>query len=111
MARLARKNLVVDAEKVRELARRRATSESDAVRQAVDFALVPHEVMAAVRELHERGGIDDVFGRLPDEAGPATTWPTSSSWCPPPGSAAWSSPPTSGTSRRGAASPPRPGWT
>ena len=69
MAVRARKNLVVDAEKVRELARRRATSESEAVRQAVDFALVAEEVMAAVRELHERGGLDDVFGRLPDEVG------------------------------------------
>jgi len=26
------------------------------------------EVMAAVRELHARGGLDDVFGRLPDES-------------------------------------------
>ena len=25
------------------------------------------EIMAAVRELHARGGIHDVFGRLPDE--------------------------------------------
>jgi hypothetical protein len=40
------------------------------VRQAVDFALAAEEVMAAVRALHERGGLDDVFGRLPDEAGP-----------------------------------------
>ncbi|MBI4493600.1 MAG: hypothetical protein HY690_12490 [Chloroflexi bacterium] len=75
MARLSRKNLMVDAEKVRELARRRQTSESGAVREAVDFALAAEEVMAAVRELHQRGGLDDVFGRLPDESAvpPATS--------------------------------------
>ena len=75
MAGLRRKNLMVDAEKVQELARRRGTSESGAVRQAVDFALAAEEVMAAVRTLHERRGLDDVFGRLPDEvdAPPATS--------------------------------------
>ena len=49
--------------------------------QAVDFALVAEAVMpairelhnAAIRELHERGGIDDVFGRLPDEVEPPLT--------------------------------------
>lgn len=68
MARLARKNLVVDGEKVSELARRRGTSESQAVREAVDFALAADEIMAAIHALHARGGVDDVFGRLPDEA-------------------------------------------
>lgn len=34
----------------------------------MDHALVAEEVVGAIRELHERGGIDDVFGRLPDEA-------------------------------------------
>lgn len=74
MAGLTRKNLMVDADGLRELARRRGTSESGAVRQAVDFALAAEEIMAAVRELHERGGLDDAFGRLPDEidTGPAT---------------------------------------
>jgi hypothetical protein len=70
VSRLVRKNLVVDAEKVRELARQRGTSESEAVRQAVDHALAAEDVMAAIRELHARGGIHDVFGRLahePDE--------------------------------------------
>ncbi len=68
MTRLTRKNLMVEDDRVRELARRRGTSESEAVRQAVDFALAAEEVMAAIRELHSRGGVDDVFGRLPDEA-------------------------------------------
>jgi hypothetical protein len=70
MAGMTRKNLIVDADRVRELARRRGTSDSQAVRQAVDFALAAEEIMAAVRELHERDGLDDVFGRLPDEAEP-----------------------------------------
>jgi hypothetical protein len=73
MAGLSRKNLIVDADKVRELAHRQGTSESQAVRQAVDFALMAEEVMAAIRELHARGGIDDVFGRLPDEVDPPQT--------------------------------------
>ena len=66
VGRLSRKNLVVEADKVRALAQARGTSESEAVRQAVDFALAADEVMAAIRDLHGRGGLDDVFGRLPD---------------------------------------------
>jgi hypothetical protein len=62
-----RKNLVVDGEKVRALARLKGTSESEAVREAVDFALAAQEIGDAIRKLHELGGIDDVFGRLPDE--------------------------------------------
>ena len=64
MGQRVRKNLVVDAEKIRELARKRGTSDSEAVRQAVDHALAAEEVMAAIRELHARGGIEDVFGSL-----------------------------------------------
>src|SRR3972149_5911437 len=56
MGRLKRKNLMVEDEKVRELARLRGVSESEAVRQAVDHALAAEEVMAAIRELHARGG-------------------------------------------------------
>jgi hypothetical protein len=73
VAKLTRKNLMVDADNVHELARRRGTTESQAVREAVDFALMAEEVMTAIRELHERGGIDDVFGRLPDEVEPPST--------------------------------------
>jgi antitoxin HicB len=36
-------------------------------RQAPDFALMAEKVMAAIRELHKQGGIDDVFGKLPAE--------------------------------------------
>lgn len=71
MGRLSRKNLVVDAEKVRALASSRQSSASEAVREAVELALAAEEVMAAVRELHARGGLEDVFGRLPDEGPPS----------------------------------------
>jgi hypothetical protein len=70
VAGLTRKNLMVDAEKVRELARQRGTTESQAVREAVEFALAAEEMMAAIRELHKRDGLDDVLGRLPDEVEP-----------------------------------------
>jgi hypothetical protein len=39
------------------------------VRQTVDYALVAEEVMAAIRELHTRGGIDDVFDKLAPSEG------------------------------------------
>ena len=76
MGELKRKNLVVDHQQIEELARRRGTSESAAVREAVAFALAAEEVMAAVRDLHHRG-IDDVFGRLPLESTPEAevAWP------------------------------------
>jgi hypothetical protein len=67
MSDLARKNLGVERQKVRALARRRMASESEPLRETVDFALAAEEVMLAVRELHARGGLNDVFGRLPDE--------------------------------------------
>lgn len=66
MSRLTRKNLVVDSEKLTELARIRGTSESEAMRQAVDHALAAEEVMVATRELRALGGLDDVIGTLPD---------------------------------------------
>lgn len=64
MGKLVRKNLVVDAEKVRELARQRGTSESAAVRQVIDFALAAEEAVAIFDQLAARGGVDDVFGKL-----------------------------------------------
>jgi hypothetical protein len=65
MARLRRKNLMVDGDKVRALARRRGLSESAAVREAVDFALLAEEFDGAMRELSSLGGIEDVFGKMP----------------------------------------------
>lgn len=70
MGKLKRKNLMVDAEKVEELARRRQKSESAVVREAVDFALMADEVIESIRKLHESGGIDDVFGHLADKDEP-----------------------------------------
>jgi hypothetical protein len=67
MSRLVRKNLVVDPEPIRELARRRGTSESEAVRQAVAFVLAAEEATVIFDALAERGGIDDVFGKLPQQ--------------------------------------------
>ncbi len=68
MTRLSRKNLMVDEDKVRALARRRGVSESAAVREAVDVALLAEELADAMRELSALGGIDDVFGKMPVES-------------------------------------------
>ena len=65
MAKLTRKNLMVEADKLRELAERRGVSESAAVREAVDFALLAQELEAAMLDLSAAGGIDDVFGKMP----------------------------------------------
>jgi hypothetical protein len=45
----------------------RGASDFLAARQEIDFARAAEEVMAAIRDLHEQGGIDDVFGKLPGE--------------------------------------------
>jgi hypothetical protein len=44
-----------------------AKGDSKAGFQTAEFALVAEEVMAAIRELHERGELDDVCCRRPDE--------------------------------------------
>jgi iron only hydrogenase large subunit-like protein len=64
MGKLTRKKLMLDDERVKELARRRGTSESEAVRQVIDFALAAEEITEIFDELRARGGIDDVFGKL-----------------------------------------------
>jgi hypothetical protein len=66
MASLVRKNLMVDAEQLRALARLKGTSESAAVREAVTWALAAAELEAAMTQLADAGGIEDVFGQLPD---------------------------------------------
>ncbi len=65
MVKLTRKNLVVDADRLRALADRRGVSESAAVREAVDIALLAEELEEAMYELSALGGIDDVFGKMP----------------------------------------------
>ena len=67
MAKLVRKNLMVDEEKLKELARRRGLSESAAVREAVAHALAAEIAVEVFSELQARGGVDDVFGILPAE--------------------------------------------
>jgi len=72
MARLVRKNLMVDPEALRELARERGTSESEAVRDAVAFALAAQEMVAALKGLHTLGAFTDfeqVFGESEGEFG------------------------------------------
>ncbi len=68
MSKLVRKNLVLDAEKLHELALRRGKSESAVVRELIDQALgweeMADRMMAAAERLAARGGIDDVFGKL-----------------------------------------------
>lgn len=60
---LMRKNLIVDPAKVRQLAVRLRSSESAAVRQAVDALLLESEVMAAIESLRTRGTLRDVYRR------------------------------------------------
>ncbi len=67
MARWVRKNLMVDPEAIRELAQQRGTSESEAVREAVDLALATREMVAALQGLHELGAFanaEHLYGPL-----------------------------------------------
>lgn len=63
MAALARKNVMVDPEQLRQLARRLGMNESEAVRYAVDRLLHEDEVMRAAAALRRRGGLVDGFDR------------------------------------------------
>jgi len=60
---LKRKNLIVDADKVRQLSTHLGTSESEAVRRAVDTLLLESIVIDAARRIRARGGLKDVYGR------------------------------------------------
>jgi hypothetical protein len=68
---LVRKNLVVDAERVRALAQQRGLSESAAVREAVDYALAAGEIMDAVRALHDSGAFADFEELFPTRSADA----------------------------------------
>lgn len=63
----SRKNLVLDDAKVKESAEHLGTSESEAVRRAIERELTKAELHEAFRGLHVSGGIDDVFHKLDDE--------------------------------------------
>lgn len=73
MAGLVRKNLMVNPDELRALARQRGTSESQAVREAVRLALAGQEMVDALQGLHDLGAFADfeqLFGPLPAEAPP-----------------------------------------
>jgi hypothetical protein len=59
MGRVVRKNLMVDADALRDLARRRGTTESEAARGAIAAALAADEMVAALRGLHDIGAFAD----------------------------------------------------
>jgi hypothetical protein len=71
MAHLVRKNLIVDPDALRELARERGTSESEAVRHAIGQALAWYLMGNALEELHDMGAFADserveaMYGPLP----------------------------------------------
>lgn len=61
---LVRKNVMLEAEKVRRLVRTLgARSESEAIRSAIDDSLFTDEVMRHVRELRRRGTVRDAYHR------------------------------------------------
>ena len=66
---LVRKNLMVDPEELRALARQRGTSESEAVREAVRLALAGQQMVDALQELHELGAFADFEQLFPPLAG------------------------------------------
>jgi hypothetical protein len=56
---------VVDDEKVKQLAALRGTSESEAVRDAIDFVLAGEEIASAIRELHDLAASAMCFTKCP----------------------------------------------
>ena len=58
---LVRKNVTVDVDEVRRLARRLGMSDSAAIRYAVDRLLHEAEVLEAATVIRRRGGLDDAF--------------------------------------------------
>jgi hypothetical protein len=69
MRTLRRKTLMVEDDKVKELARRRGTSESEAVRDSVDYALAAAKIMKSVRAIHALGSINHPLDKLPNDDG------------------------------------------
>jgi hypothetical protein len=55
MGKLVRKNLMLDDEKVKELARVTGKSESAAVRELIDRAMYARRIGDALQRLHEMG--------------------------------------------------------
>lgn len=70
MARVVRKNLMVDAEALRTLAQKRGVSESQAVRDAVEHDLALHGMASALEELSDTGFFDhlaELYGQWDGE--------------------------------------------
>jgi len=63
---LQRKNLIVDAPSVRELAARLQVSESEAVRRAVSVMLARQDIAEGLRQLREHRTIIDAYHRAPE---------------------------------------------
>jgi hypothetical protein len=63
---LRRTNLFLEAGKVRRLRKAlHSRSNSEAVRRVIDERLAVERGLAALRNLRELGGLEDVFGRIP----------------------------------------------
>lgn len=66
---LVRKNVMLEEEKVRKLAKKLKTkSESKAIRAAIDDFLFSDEVMEHVRGLRRRGTVRDAYRRVKGNA-------------------------------------------
>jgi DNA-binding GntR family transcriptional regulator len=68
MSGFVRKNLMVDADELRQLATSRGTSESAAVREAIRMALAGQEMVDAMQALHDLGAFEDfdqLYGEIP----------------------------------------------
>jgi hypothetical protein len=64
---LTRKNLTLDAARLRDLAERQGTSESAAAREAIEAALFAEEFVDLLRQLREAGfGVTDEPGEEAD---------------------------------------------
>jgi hypothetical protein len=60
---LKRKNVMVDEEQLKELAKRLGMSESEAIRHSVDGLLHLLEIEEAAEKIRKRGGLDEEFYR------------------------------------------------
>ena len=62
--KLKRKNVMLEKSKLKRLVRKLdARGESEAIRTVIDDALFAQEVMASVREMRNRGTLQDAFHR------------------------------------------------
>src|SRR5260370_40135532 len=65
MGRIVRKNLLVDADELREWAAHHGTNASVAVRDAIRMALAGQEMVAALQGLHDVGAFFDFEALFP----------------------------------------------